>query len=67
MASDSWESTFDMKDSPRVEPQIPVSVASVVHSDLAGAQEVGSVLYQDASPGILSSLIAQLIQDAQGR
>ena len=65
MASDSRESTLVMKDSPLVEPQIPVSVASVVQSDLAGVQEVGSVWNQDALPGLLSSLIAQLIWAAQ--
>ena len=62
VASDSRESTLVMKDSLRVEP---VSVASVVQSDPMGAQEVGSVRNQDASLGILSSLIARLIRAAQ--
>ena len=49
VASDSQESMLSMEDSlrtvgcPEVEPRIPVSVASVVQSDLVGAQEVGSV------------------------
>ena len=63
--SDSRESTLVMKYSHWVEPQIPVSVASVFQIDLAGAQDVGSVRNQDASPGMLSSLIAQLIRAAQ--
>ena len=65
VASDSRESTFAMHDSLRVEPRILVSVANVAQSDLVGPQEVGSVRNRDVSPGILSSLIAQLIQAAQ--
>ena len=71
VASDSRESTLSMEYSLRtvgwseVEQLIPVSVAAVVQSDLAGAQEVGSVRTRDASPGRLSSLIARLIRAAQ--
>ena len=43
VASDPREYTLVMEDSLRGEPRIPVSVASVVQSDLVGAQEVGSV------------------------
>ena len=71
VAGGSRESTLLLEDSlrtvgcPEVEPRIPVSVASVVQSDLVGAQEVGSVRNRDASPGKLSSLIARLIRAAQ--
>ena len=40
-------------------------MASVVQSDIVGAQEVGSVRNRDASLGKLSSLIARLIWAAQ--
>ena len=50
VASDSRESMLAMEDSLWVEPQIPVSVASVVQSDLVGAQEVGNVRNRDVSP-----------------
>ena len=50
---------------PESEPRIPVSMSSVVQSDLVGAQEVGSVRNRDASPGKLSSLIARVIRAAQ--
>ena len=39
VASDSRESTLVTKDSPQVELQIPVPVASVVQSDLAGPRK----------------------------
>ena len=71
VGSDSRESTLFMEDSlrtvgcPEVEPRIPVSVASVVESDLMGAQEMGSVRNRYAYPGKLPSHIARLIRAAQ--
>ena len=69
VAGDSRGSTLFMEDSlqtvgcPEVEPRIPVSMATVVQSDLVGAQEVGSVRNRDASPGKLSSLNARAAQE----
>ena len=71
VSSDSRESNLFMENSLRtvgcheVESRIPVPMASVVQSDLVGAQEVGSGWNRDASPGILPSLIARLLRAAQ--
>ena len=65
VASDSREFMLVTEDSLQAKPQIPVSVASVVQSDLVEAQEVGSVQNRDVSLGKLSSLIARLIRAAR--
>ena len=57
MSGDPRESTCVMRN-----PRIPVSG---VRSDRGEPQEVGSVRSRAVSPGILSSLIAQLIWAAQ--
>ena len=48
-----------------MDSRVPISVANVVQSDSVGPREAGSGYNQDAPPGILSSLIAQLLRTAQ--
>ena len=62
----SSDSTLVMKDSPRVEPQIPVSMASVVQSDLVGAQEVVYVIGPFESSEMGDSMDGDLLPELSG-